>query len=134
MLIENGFTPEWITLQKEIREEAQLLRKSLLIERQYFGPYPLSITENIEWSDIVYKYRTMVNLINKKILKFNLVVPILDKQMVQICLEKEAQKAMVEGNCYQDLRPDRNKNRIAITNKENTYNFLDFLLDVFKFK
>lgn len=103
MLIDNGFNPEWITLQKEIREEADQLRKDLLMERKYFGPYPLSVDENITWSEKVYRYKTIVENINKKITKFNLVVPVLNKQMMHMNLENEAQKAVVNGKSSDDI-------------------------------
>ncbi|XP_060521230.1 dnaJ homolog subfamily C member 28 [Cylas formicarius] len=132
VLIDNGFTPEWILLQKEIRLEANGLRKDLFRERQYFGPYPLSVEDNIEWSNIVYRYQTTVNRINKKIEKFNLVVPILDKQMVQVCLEMEAQKAVIQGKSYEDVRfemPQRREKKSASESSENAnlFGLIDFI-------
>lgn len=110
-MIDNGFTPDWILLQKEIREDIMILKKNLFTERQYFGPYPLSVEENIEWSEQVYKYKDLVHKINKKITKFNLVVPILNKQIIPICLEKEAQKAIIIGDGYEDLRNQLPQNK-----------------------
>ncbi|KAL1488907.1 hypothetical protein ABEB36_014694 [Hypothenemus hampei] len=135
VLIDNGFAPEWILLQKEILEEAATLRKKLFAERQYFGPYPLSIEDNIEWSDRVYKYQNIVDKINKKIAKFNLVVPILNKQMMPICLEKEAQRTMVIGQGYEDIRFDNSKkdNKKLLEKSENNdnsvnlFSFIDFI-------
>ncbi|XP_050309015.1 dnaJ homolog subfamily C member 28 [Anthonomus grandis grandis] len=129
VLIDNGFTPEWILLQKEIRDEAALLRKCLFTERQYFGPYPLTIEDNIEWSEKVYKYKNIVEQINKKIAKFNLVVPVLNKQMLQICLEKEAQRAMVLGEGYEDLRQEKGNNKYKKLEDSNVniFNFFDFI-------
>lgn len=135
VLIDNGFTPEWILLQKEIREEAKMLRKSLFLERQYFGPYPLTIEDNIEWSERVYKHKNVVDKINKKIVKFNLVVPVLNKQMLQVCLEKEAQKAMVTGNHYEDLRYDSPRSKrpkekqieAAASDSVNIFNFINYI-------
>ncbi|KAJ8923317.1 hypothetical protein NQ315_001875 [Exocentrus adspersus] len=107
VLIDNGFQPEWIMLHKEIRTEANQLRNDLLMERKYFGPYPLSVEENIEWSEKVFQYKTIVDGINKKITKFNLVVPILSKQMLHISLENEAQKIIVSGKSSEDVGFDR---------------------------
>lgn len=113
-----------------------MLRKSLFSERRYFGPYPLTVEDNIEWSEKVYQYKNVVDQINKKIAKFNLVVPVLNKQMLQICLEKEAQTAMVLGKGYEDLRngsstqDDRNKDkRLAASDSDsiNIFAFIDFL-------
>lgn len=139
VLIDNGFTPEWILLQKEIRHEAKMLRKILFTERQYFGPFPLSVEDNIEWSERVYKYKDVVDKINKKIAKFNLVVPIVNKQMIQICLEREAQKAMVMGSSYEDLRyePTNGKNnnqQIEAASPRERVNIFGLLESFFKGK
>ncbi|CAG9773776.1 unnamed protein product [Ceutorhynchus assimilis] len=131
VLIDNGFTPEWILLQKEIRLETADLRKSLFTERKYFGPYPISVEENIEWSEKVYKYKKTVEDINKKIAKFNLVVPVLNKQMLEICLEKEAQKAMVLGEGYKDARQDNKQKYLTRTNTDSI-NFLSIFDFIFK--
>ncbi|KAJ8949331.1 hypothetical protein NQ314_008251 [Rhamnusium bicolor] len=132
VLIENGFTPEWITLQKEIREDANRLRCDLLTERKYFGPYPLSIEDNIEWSDKVYQHQNTVDQINKKITKFNLVVPVLNKQMLHVSLEKEAQKVMVNGKSCQDVRFDEPRRKdsekyIESSSSESAINLFSFI-------
>lgn len=82
----------------------------------------------------MYQYKNVVDQINKKIAKFNLVVPVLNKQMLQICLEKEAQTAMVMGRGYEDLRngsstqDDRNKDKqLAASDSINLFAFIDFL-------
>ncbi|CAH1964971.1 unnamed protein product [Acanthoscelides obtectus] len=112
ILIENGFSPEWITLHKEIQDNKTRLRNDLLTERKYFGPYPLSVEENIKWSDRVYKYKEEVDKINKKITQYNLVVPIVNKQMLHIRLESEAQKVLLDGkNCNEILQFDTNMER-----------------------
>lgn len=131
VLIDNGFTPEWILLQKEIREDILILRKNLFTERQYFGPYPLTIEDNIEWSEQVYKYKELVNKINKKIAKFNLVVPILNKQMIPICLEKEAQKAIVIGQGYEDLRSESSTVKDSHRKIDQSSSKTDGLLSIF---
>ncbi|CAG2056058.1 unnamed protein product, partial [Timema podura] len=59
VLIENGFTPEWITLQKEIREELHILRESLFSDRTYFGTFPLFDDEIIEWTKLVARHNDL---------------------------------------------------------------------------
>ncbi|XP_066139791.1 dnaJ homolog subfamily C member 28 isoform X2 [Euwallacea fornicatus] len=135
VLIDNGFTPEWILLQKEIRKEAALLRKQLFAARQYFGPYPLTVEDNIDWSEKVYEFKKVVDQINMKIAKFNLVVPILNKQMLLICLEKEAQRAMIRGNGYEDLRYEGPESKKRGSKKQlpepsenvNIFKIIDFI-------
>lgn len=79
----------------------------------------------------------MVDEINIKIAKFNLVVPVLDKQMIQISLEKEAQKAIKDGKSFKDLglkRPvDKNERRNDIK-EVNITNFFSFIDSFFKNK
>lgn len=138
VLIENGFTPEWITLQKEIKEEWDLLRNDLLRERKYFGPYPLSVEENIKWSEIVYKYKSFVENINKKISKFNLVVPVLSKQMVHVILENEAQKVVINGKSSDDVLrfegPSGHERLIQNNSGDAALNFFSLLDYIFKGK
>ncbi|KAI4457142.1 conserved oligomeric golgi complex subunit 4 [Holotrichia oblita] len=129
VLIENGFTPEWITLQKDIRQEIETLRQSLKMEREYFGPNPLSPEEANKWDQIIDKHQKLLDNINKKINKFNLVVPVLTKQMLYVNLEKEANNVLVNGKC----NLDGNSNRINSDNNQipedtevgNIFGFLD---------
>lgn len=129
VLIDNGFTPEWITLQKEIREEVQDLKKCLLTERSYLGPYPLSSKDKSLWDDIVDKRRETVEKINKKISNFNLVVPIINKQMVLISLEKEAEKILINGRhsvgSRNTLEENKNESEVVVTDSVNIFGIID---------
>lgn len=134
VLIDNGFTPEWISLQKEIRDETTLLRNGLLMERKYFGPYPLTVEENVKWSDRVYKYKELVSKINNRITKYNLVVPILNKQMILINLESEAQKAIVQGKSSSDILHYNNDKKEIISNSHDSDNLFSLIHNIFKGK
>lgn len=92
ILIENGFTPEWIMLSKEIRDEIDELKASLREERMYLE-FP---KHEHKWAEIVERQHECEKRINKKIDNFNLIVPILDKQMVHISLQKIAEKISQE--------------------------------------
>ncbi|CAL7947141.1 unnamed protein product [Xylocopa violacea] len=94
VLIENGFTPEWIQLSKEIREETQDLRKRLTDARNNIGDLPLSVKDEAAWKNIVENLRSTTKQINNKIDKYNLLVPILQKQMLHVKLEDLAQEAL----------------------------------------
>ncbi|EFA08155.1 dnaJ homolog subfamily C member 28 [Tribolium castaneum] len=128
VLIDNGFTPEWITLQKEIREEIQELRNFLREKRSYLGPCPLSGKDSDDWARIVQNRRNTVELINKKIDKFNLVVPILNKQMIQISLAKEAERILANGQHsvkLKDLPQNTDESGPPVT--ENIFGIIDSL-------
>ncbi|XP_031834284.1 dnaJ homolog subfamily C member 28 isoform X2 [Nomia melanderi] len=94
VLIENGFTPEWIQLSKEIREETENLRKQLKERRNEVGPLPLSSADEATWENIIKDFSLVTKRVNKKIDKYNLLVPILQKQMLHIKLEDLANEAL----------------------------------------
>lgn len=94
ILINNGFTPEWITLAKEIREDSQKIKQVLSDKRGRFGRLPLSDKEKEEWQAFVQELKCTVQSLDEKIDKYNLMVPFLYKQMVHFPLEREAARAL----------------------------------------
>ncbi|XP_044728761.1 dnaJ homolog subfamily C member 28 [Chrysoperla carnea] len=97
VLIENGFTPEWITLQKGIREDITKLKSALAEDRKMFNAMPLTDEEERRWEKCLEKYHDTVDKINKKIQYYNLVVPILQKQMVNVNIKKLSKKILEKG-------------------------------------
>lgn len=112
ILLDNGFTPEWITLKKEIRTEIDDLVENLTEKRSYYGELPLNESERNDWMNIVEQYERRADDINKKIDKYNLIVPILDQQMCQIQFDKIAEKIL-------NSKP-KNKNSVKINTKHNS--------------
>ncbi|CAK9796437.1 DnaJ homolog subfamily C member 28 [Anthophora plagiata] len=112
ILIENGFTPEWIQLSKEIREEIQDLRKQLITARNNVGPLPLSFSDEETWKDIVENFQSTAKRINSKIDKYNLLVPILQKQMLHVKLQDLANEALsvppkeIDRKCNSKKNPE----------------------------
>lgn len=66
ILLDNGFQPEWISLQRQIREEMEDLRKTLAKYRCHLGDLP-SEEDAMKWQLIVNKYQEEADRINKKI-------------------------------------------------------------------
>merc|ERR1712209_292164 len=97
ILVETGFAPEWVELQKEIRLQSEALRKELGKFRQSLGPAPLSEKNLKAWKEKVAKMEKNVVDINKKIQKFNLIVPSMHHQKFPVNLEKEAEKVFENG-------------------------------------
>ena len=114
ILVDTGFTPQWVELQKEIRLETEALRKELgksrcnsyqqmcfcqiqLFIRQRLGPAPLSQEAEQEWVEKVSKMEKNISEINKKIQKFNLIVPSIHHQKFPVNLAKEAEKIFANG-------------------------------------
>ncbi|XP_076183323.1 dnaJ homolog subfamily C member 28 [Ptiloglossa arizonensis] len=115
VLIENGFTPEWIQLSKEIREETDNLRKQLKEARNEVGSLPLSCADEATWKNIIENFKSTIKRINNKIDKYNLLVPILQKQMFHINLEDFAKEAL-------SLPPEKiNRKRLNYKNIDSNH-------------
>jgi DnaJ family protein C protein 28 len=128
ILLENGFTPEFIMLNKEIREEIKDLKEKLKLERQKLK-FPVESNDEFEWEKILNSYEKDVKNINKKIDKFNLIVPILNKQMVHVQLKMIGDKILKEEpSQYQTVEAPKNKKSPSDYNN----NLLSFLSPIMK--
>lgn len=131
-MIDNGFSPEWILLSKEIREETEELKKRLSEIRNDIGELPLTPKDESIWQNNLKKFETTIKQINNKIDKYNLVVPILRKQMFHINLDDLAKKAL--------LIPPKNVKKYADTNRNESSNpsisqdLFSFISDLFSKK
>ncbi|XP_041258088.1 dnaJ homolog subfamily C member 28 [Onychostruthus taczanowskii] len=92
ILIDNGYQPEWILLQKEIRETIERLRKSIVASRRKLGE-PMTPPEQKQWGRICEQFAEDIRKLNKRVDNFNLVVPILSRQMVHFSTDKEILRA-----------------------------------------
>lgn len=92
ILIENGFTPEWIRLQHQIRDDTERLKNIIRIRREDFGEYPLTHTEFVEWIAFLRDLQFVADKINERIDKYNLIVPTLNQQLVPIRLRRIAER------------------------------------------
>ncbi|XP_011876012.1 PREDICTED: dnaJ homolog subfamily C member 28 [Vollenhovia emeryi] len=127
ILIDNGFTPEWIQLSKEIREETEELKKKLSEARNDVNELPLTPKDASIWNDKLEKLKTTTRQINNKIDKYNLLVPILQKQMLHVRLDELAEKAL-------SVPPSKNVKKYAGTSPDSNesisqdlYNFISSL-------
>lgn len=112
ILIDNGFTPEWIQLSKEIREETEELKKRLSEIRNDIGELPLTVKDQSIWENNLKKFEIITKQINNKIDKYNLLVPILQKQMLHIKLDELAKKTL--------LIPPKTNKKYADTSHKNS--------------
>lgn len=110
ILIDNGFTPEWITLQRDIREAMQRLKGSIAAERIYFGEYPLTTIELEQWLNVLENYKYEVQDINKNIDKYNLIVPILENQLFRVNLESLGEQILKDPNIPKNQKKPHLKN------------------------
>ncbi|XP_021956401.1 dnaJ homolog subfamily C member 28 [Folsomia candida] len=135
VLIENGFAPEWILLDKEIREERCKLRQDLSKLRHKYGPV-LTHAEETEWNCLVQKdFKKDCDTLNKLILKFNLTVPSLHKQMMMFQLDREAAKALttfspeIHQSIVRNKVKEHSEKRHDVGNHESV---MGMLMSIFK--
>ncbi|XP_020298854.1 dnaJ homolog subfamily C member 28 isoform X2 [Pseudomyrmex gracilis] len=132
ILINNGFTPEWIQLSKEIRKEIEEMKKQLLEARNNVGELPLTLEDQSIWKNNLRNFQILEKEINTKIDKYNLLVPILQKQMLHIRLDDFAEKALLEPSSKHKL-PIKNYVDIShkISNKNISQDLFTFIINLF---
>jgi len=122
ILIDNGFTPEWISKAREIREEKNKIRKKLHESVRFLNKTEI-------WNSIMSELKESVDGLNKKIHLFNLVVPILNKQMLLFDLNKEIEVA----KSLPPLEVEKpNNNEVRQVSADSNTNIFVIFQDIFK--
>lgn len=128
ILMDNGFTPEWITLQKEIRNDIDSLFNILIDGRSSLGNFPFNETDEKEWMTILHNQESRVRNINKNIDKYNLIVPILDQQICQIQLTRIAEKVIRMDRKEIKRKPNRKNDCNVVKSTDGNKSLLSSLL------
>lgn len=92
ILIDNGYQPEWILMQKEIKETIDQLREAILVSRKKLGN-PMTPSEQKQWNQVCEQFQENIRKLNKRINDFNLIVPLLTRQKVHFDAQKEIARA-----------------------------------------
>ncbi|XP_006104324.1 dnaJ homolog subfamily C member 28 [Myotis lucifugus] len=92
ILIDNGYQPEWILMQKEIKGTIDQLRESIVVSRKKLGN-PMTPTEQKQWNQVCEQFQEDIRKLNKRVNDFNLIVPLLTRQKVHFDAQKEISKA-----------------------------------------
>lgn len=74
------------------REDLKKCRETLALERKQLGEPPYTDQSLKAWNTYIENFRLNVETINEKIQKFNLVVPMLHRQMMPYSASKELEK------------------------------------------
>lgn len=88
ILIDNGYQPEWILMQKEIKDTIDQLREAILVSRKKLGN-PMTSAEQKQWNQVCEQFQENIKKLNKRINDFNLIVPLLTRQKVHFDAQKE---------------------------------------------
>eukprot|EP00092_Neocalanus_flemingeri_P025631 GFUD01027787.1.p1 GENE.GFUD01027787.1~~GFUD01027787.1.p1 ORF type:complete len:359 (+),score=114.50 GFUD01027787.1:119-1195(+) len=134
ILVETGFSPEWVQLQKEIREQVLKVREELKKARQKMGPAPVNRDQQEYWQQVCGRLeKEEVVSLNRMIEKFNLVVPSMNHQKFLFNLQSEAAKIHNNGYDYDHAHVEVH----TVTKKEKeseiqSSNMFSFLFGLFK--
>ncbi|KAG9271123.1 hypothetical protein AMEX_G14003 [Astyanax mexicanus] len=123
ILIDNGYQPEWIVAQKEIRETIKKLRDRLQEVRSRLGS-PMRHSEQLQWKEHCADFTDDLKKLNKKVDTFNLIVPLMSLQMVHFNTNREVEKVMKADQEYRKKMEQERKHmkdsEEADTSKQNS--------------
>ncbi len=93
LLHNNGYAPEWIARDKEIRQQLEAARAHL---RAAWVQRQVNPGDEAPWQAAVARFEETLNQLNRKIDDFNLVVPISSRQRVRLRLSDELSLVLAE--------------------------------------
>ena len=91
LLQNNGFAPEWIERDKEIRRDLEAARAALKAARQRCGG------DGSAWQAAVARFESQLNKLNRKIDDFNLITPVVSCQRARLQLAAELRRAQEDA-------------------------------------
>lgn len=145
ILIDNGYHPPWVVMQRDIREAIAHIRERLLVARARLGD-PMTPKEQSQWEQLSASVQEDLVKLNKTVDNYNLIVPMLMMQMVHFSLSREMDRAEERVHQYKvDQRREREKARerqkeenkkgnSAKNPKNNRHGLMFWIKNVFKLK
>ena len=134
IMVETGFAPEWVQLQKDIREMKEKIRAEMKKVRQNLGPSPLTKEKHEVWISFCERLKNdEVRTINKMIEKFNLIVPNMNNQMFLYKFETDVEKIYnmaIEPKSKNNLKTEPSK---PAKSKEKENDQSSFFTNLFSF-
>ena len=115
-MIKNGFTPEWIRLSKEIKDDIEELENKLIAVRNNLTE-PMNQESEAFWNKNLDNFRETEKSINNKIEKYNFLVPIIQKQRFKINLQKIAE-AILAKPCDPKIKVRKNRENYLETRSD----------------
>lgn len=120
ILINDDVQPDWIMRQKEIRQEVRRCRERLAIELKRLEGHDMSDSKTKHLDQYIEAFKISLLDINIKIQQYNLIVPILNKQMFPYNFEKEYKELCSNVDKY---LPENYEAEIRRRNSSHYYDF-----------
>ncbi|KAJ8283126.1 hypothetical protein COCON_G00056450 [Conger conger] len=118
ILMDNGYQPQWIAAQKDIHATSERLRQGLLGCRAGFGEPPTP-SEQARWDEHCRAFAQNLARLNKMVDDFNLIVPLLSKQMLHYSLERELSRALRTDRERREREREREREKMEEKEKMN---------------
>ncbi|KAK3887186.1 hypothetical protein Pcinc_008668 [Petrolisthes cinctipes] len=133
-LINNGFAPEWVMVDKEVRQKREAVRQRLRQARQRLGPLPLTPDDQTLWQEMLDQLAaTHIRDLNRHINKLNFLVPLMTQQLTHFPLKREAEQVLREGETREDVeRRRREKEEIERRKEEENRGWLFGIFRLFR--
>lgn len=113
LLKDEGFAPDWIMLEKDIRDALMEARRHLARVIEKIGTPPFSSPmQDRAWKFEYDRFDAKISLVNESVKKFNLIVPVLKKQLIPYSAERELNRVLenhkeyLTGPLSKDPTPD----------------------------
>lgn len=143
IMVNNGFSPEWVLLEKEIKKDIVRLRQILCDEKRSMkigieklqekssdsvlrqgieegnsdsrssSDFYLTPTQSERWRQLIESLRSDVAALNKQINHFNLVCPGMSRQMFHFDLDRESKKILSSKSKSEEI-PENSRNQASI--------------------
>ncbi|XP_064632289.1 dnaJ homolog subfamily C member 28-like [Lineus longissimus] len=134
ILIDNGYVPEWISLEKEFRKDIRDAKERLEKKRYKLGPLPFSPLEESRWTMFCQTFEEEMKLVNKQIEKFNMIVPTMQQQIIPIKAEFIQDSVLSDYDAISRRMEKENKaecDRLERTGRgENYVTFVDVMKEI----
>ncbi|XP_045168704.2 dnaJ homolog subfamily C member 28-like [Mercenaria mercenaria] len=100
ILLDEDLLPNWISKQKEIRDDLQRCREKLAKDIKRCNECSNPKDKEEKMAAVTETFRTSLEDINIKIFNYNLIVPVLDKQMMPYYFDKEYKRVCSDIETY----------------------------------
>ena len=99
VLITSGYSPEWVSMGKEITDAVKNLKQRISDSVKCTSrTSPVDLYRDSQWKESLVKWEEEVTMINKKIARFNLMVPLVQQRGP--CSLKKLISTIVENQPY----------------------------------
>lgn len=99
ILIDNGYQPSCVVMQHDIQEAIAHIRYRFMVGRARLSDH-MTHKEQSQWEEFSASVQVELVKLNKTVVDYNLIVPILTMQMVHFSLSREIDRAVKGAHQY----------------------------------